>query len=455
MKPTQMSWLGSSAPSIVLWIDPNHLLVRLTQVIDWDLLQVIAQERRALVVRSQRGSPPHYRANLGAVIVRSLKSCTLRETEDLCRNYMPARYMCELQNSDRTPDHDTIWEFEVMLGQEGLSEINRHVLKMAEAYGFANVRGLCSDTTAQEGKIPYPNEASLMGFFARSVGKSFQTMSRLARGFKLRIREKVKEIKVKVREHRLFAKTKETRLKVAAEMSFLSRQLLHTLLEMPKGVCLSAAKGAEKKALNQIGQLSITMSTLIEHIDYWIKTGWVYPRKIVSLFQPDLRAIKRGKIGKQVEFGLKWGLNQIRGGYIHLFMLGKMMSCDADYAVESIRQHILLFGQPPQEFGFDRGGWSAAHIAQIKKLGVKRVAIAPRGQQAWLVSNPCRERMQVERAQTEGKFGTIKQYGFNKPKETTTPGMMRAARRAELRFNLTRLAKDLISMTQSRAVAVS
>jgi hypothetical protein len=25
----------------------------------------------------------------------------------------------------------------------------------------------------------------------------------------------------------------------------------------------------------------------------------------------------RGKIGKDIEFGLKWGVNQIRGGYVH------------------------------------------------------------------------------------------------------------------------------------------
>ena len=102
MKPTQLSMLGSMEPFMRLQIDSHHLLVRLTHVLDWDLLQAVAEDRRLSQIKSARGSQPHFRANLGAVIVRSLKSSNLRETEDLCRNYMPARYMCDLQNSERS-----------------------------------------------------------------------------------------------------------------------------------------------------------------------------------------------------------------------------------------------------------------------------------------------------------------------------------------------------------------
>lgn len=432
-----------------LQIDSSHLLVRLTHVLDWDLMEAIAEDCRLSNVKSARGPRPHYRANLGAVIVRSLKSCNLRETEDLCRNYMPARYMCDLQNSEWTPDHDTIWEFEVMLGEEGLSQITRHVLKTAEANGFLNIKGLASDTTVQEGRIPYPNEVGLMGSFARSIGKHIETAKRLTAGFAGKIRTQVKEIKTKVREHRLFAKTKEARLKVASQMSRMTRELMETLLDMTSKAQPAKARGTEKNALNQITQVTATMTNLIDQIDHWLTTGWVHPQKIVALFQDELRAIKRGKAGKSVEFGIKWGINQIRGGYVCLFTMKNMMAYDADYAVRAIEVHEELFGRVPKEFAFDRGAWSQPHLDKIKQTGVTRMAVAPRGQSKWLVSKACRERTQPERAQVEGKIGTLKQYGMNKPKERTTEGARRAARRAELRFNLTRLAKDLASMWQT------
>ena len=87
----QLPLLGRAECYIPLAIDPTHAMVRLTHEIDWQLLEEIARERRDLVVKSSRGQQPNYRANCGAVVVRALKSLDLRSTEDMVRNYLPAR----------------------------------------------------------------------------------------------------------------------------------------------------------------------------------------------------------------------------------------------------------------------------------------------------------------------------------------------------------------------------
>jgi IS5 family transposase len=450
----QLPLLGNQECVIPLAIDPNHPLVRLTQEIDWQLLEEISKERRQLVVKSSRGQQPNYRANCGAVVVRSLKSLDLRSTEDMIRNYLPARYMCDLHNSHYTPDHDTIWEFETMLGEEGLAQFSEHILKMAEGYGFADTKGLCADTTAQEAKIPYPNEVGLMGAFGKSLSRSLSTLGAVVGGLKNKITGKLKDLAQNLRKHRLFSKTKESRLKVAAKMSQITKDLLQDVGQLIGSVSKNVA-GSKRRAANHMAEVYNSMMQLIGQIDHWIKTGWPAPEKIISLFQIDLRSIPWGKIGKDVEFGLKWGINQIRGGYIRLFMMNEMRSADYNYAVEAIREHIRIFGVAPDEYGFDRGGWSESHMEEMRELGVRRVGVAPKGKEAWKVSKSCEERIKLERAQVEGKIGTIKHYGFNKPEERTTPGMKRAARRAELRFNLTRLFRDLTGMTVLQAMAAA
>jgi hypothetical protein len=447
----QIPLLESCESFIPLAVDTNHPMMRLTKEIDWDLLIEIAKERRSKVIKSTRGTQPNYRANVGAVVVRCLKSTDLRTTEDLIRNYMPARFMCELQNSHWTPDHDTIWEFETMLGEEGLSLFNLHILKNAQARGFLDSKGLCADTTAQEAKIPYPNEVGLLGAFGKSISRSMETLGKAAGGFKNKIKGKLQDMAKNLRSHRLFAKTKEARLKVAAKMSQLSKELLVDLNDLMSNMsaCLT---GTKKRAANHLAEVHMTMSQLIGQIDHWIKTGFVVKEKIVSLFQSELRSIVRGKIAKPVEFGLKWGINQIRGGYVHLFLMNEMRAADCDFAVQAIKEHIQLFGHAPKEYGFDRGGWSAPHMDQMKNLGVKKVAVAPRGKEKWKVSKSCEDRLKCERAQVEGKIGTIKHYGFNKPEEKTTPGMKRAARRAELRFNLGKFYRDLTAPLHGAAV---
>jgi hypothetical protein len=305
----QIPLLTDDENLVPLLIDSKHPMVRITRETDWDLLIEIAREQRSKLVKSTRGPQPNYRALCGAVMVRSLKSADLRSTEDLIRNYLPARFMCNLHNSHWTPDHDTVWEFEVMLGEEGLSLFNRHVLGLADANNFLDTRALCADTTAQEAKIPYPNEVGLMGSFGKSIRRSLETIGSATVGFTRKMTAKLKELGKQLRKHRLFAKTKEARLKVGRQMSKISRELLQDIGDLVSKIPKTVS-GAKKRAVNHMTETYFTMSQLIDQIDHWIRTGFVVKEKIVSLFNSDLRSIVRGKIGKPVEFGLKWGVNR-------------------------------------------------------------------------------------------------------------------------------------------------
>ena len=53
-----------------------------------------------------------------------------------------------------------------------------------------------------------------------------------------------------------------------------------------------------------------------------------------------------------------------------------------------------------------------------KKMGVKHVGIAPKGNTDWVVSDSMSGIIKRERAQVEGSICTLKssRYGFNKPK---------------------------------------
>lgn len=441
----QMRLFGSSRKAIPLAIDPEHPMVRLSDVLDWEALVGIAEKRRERMITSPAGAKPHLRANVGAAVVRVMKSCTLQEAQDLIRNYLPARYLCDLHESDWTPDFRTLWDFEMMLGEEGLNEINLHVLGKAKENKFLDVRGLCSDTTAQEAKIPHPNEVGLMNGLAKSTEKAMGVLGRKAGALKKRILTRIVTIKKLVRKYRLFSKTKEVRKEVTQELLKLSQDLTGKIgkcLKEMEGSVVSSLKGHQKTAHNRLQRLRDIFQKLSPQIAYYLRCGKVAKNKIISLFQTELRSIVRGKAGKKVEFGIKWGVNQVRGGYISLFRMEGKKS-EQDYMVEGVRHHEKIFGEIPEEYGYDRGGWSQSHMEEVERLGVKRVAVAPKGKAKWRVSDRCKKRMVNERAQVEGKIGTTKHYGLNKPEARTTQGMCRTARRAELRFNLTRFLKDM------------
>src|SRR5205085_1955710 len=141
--------------------------------------------------------------------------------------------------------------------------------------------------------------------------------------------------------------------------------------------------------------------------------------KIISMHIPELYSIVRGKVGKTVEFGLSWGFTRLRGG----FLLARMATSrrelnDTRFAVEAVKEQVVLFGKAPRAYAYDRGGHSAKNIGLLKGLGVKEVGLAPRGRGNWAVSDASREKLVKERALVEGGIGAVKssRYNFHRPR---------------------------------------
>ena len=450
MRSYQQSLLGQQEQFMPVSVQEAHEMVILSKALDWDLMQVIGEANRDKIVTSNRGLKPHYRALNGAIVVRTMKGSNYRATEDLIRNYNPARYLCDLQNSRWTPDHVAIWEYEGMLGESGMQELTDYILRMAAESGFADPRGLCADTTAQEGNIPYPTEVGHMNGFMKSVRDNLETLLKNSKAVGKATVGKLKNLFSKfgkdVRKHRLFAKTKDAKREIEQKLQKMSESMIDQLgrLLSDLDVKKSQIRGMGVRALNNLSENYHNMCQMMPQISYWIRTGKVSKDKIVSLFNTAFRAINRGKAGRQVEFGLKWGINQIRGGYVSLYMHQQMMCHDANFAVLGVREHIRIFGVPPRDFAFDRAGWSAEHKEEIRKLGVKNMAIAPKGKAKWEVGPRVKDRMVRERAQIEGKIGTMKRRGLNKSESRINSRVQMSALRAGLSVNLRRFAKDLV-----------
>jgi hypothetical protein len=390
----------------------------------WPKLIEIAQDIRASKVKALVGPDPHYRELLGAIALMSVRQITYRQAEDLIAHYAPARYLCNLMDSPWNPDHITIFEFTQMMGPEGMEVFNKEFLLHAKDLGILDSSKLMADTTAQEAMIPYPNEVGLMKRFTDLAVGALKKVG----GKFLKIKGKAKEISSKVKSlvqnSHLFAKTKEQKQKVG-------KKLYHTVKELQDLIISVLAKGERRfhgKASMEIERLSKLMETLLPQILFFLETGFVASKKIIHLQMSELYSIvrgKAGKAGKSVEFGLKWGIGHIDGFVLGFLINNGVNASDQKFCIESIKEHIQLFGKAPKTFGFDRGGYSKANLRRAKKLGVKNVGIAPTGKAKWSVSERISEVIRRERAQVEGAIGNVKskRYGFNKPNVRSTMAM--------------------------------
>ena len=431
-------------------IDPNHRLVQVTDTLDWTEMEAQAEAIRSKKLKNAAGRPPHLRAMLGAMVLMALRRMTYRETEDQIRYYAPARYLCALTESDWTPDFTTIQDFTELMGEDGVKLMNEYVVKLAVAKKLADPMVLVADTTAQEAAIPHPNEMGLMASFLRSVVGAGQRAGRKLKDFLGKTTEKFSAAKKKLRDYRLGAKskTKAAKDRMVSEMTTLVDGIRVAL-----GDALDATKASGVKlrghgvvARRTLEQMHDTMSQLVPQIRYWLRTGYVASGKIINLSIPELYAIVRGKVGKKVEFGLRWGISRLRGGFLLATLSDSKSDLeDSRFAVRAVRDHAALFGRPPRSYAYDRAGHSDANVAQLKKLGVRDVGLAPRGKTQWSVRGRTRDRLIHERALVEAGIGSIKtsRYGFNRPAARSTAMMGACGQRAVMGFNLNKLVRHL------------
>jgi IS5 family transposase len=432
-------------------IDQNHRLVVMTHEIDWTELQEIVQLIRMSKLKSEAGRPPHLRALIGAVVFRATRKMTYRDTEDQIRHYAPARYLCGLTETEWTPDANTIQDFEELLGEDGTRRLNEYVVKWAVEEKLADPTVVVADTTAQEAAIPHPNEMGLMATFVTAVVAASKNVGGALKGFLGKTRRLVETAKRRVREYRLFAKGKSKAAKdrMVAQMTTVVAKVQRSLGETLRSVSVAGSsrlRRYKKVAFAKLARFHETMGKLVPQIRYWLKTGYVAANKIISLQIPELYAIVRGKVGKTVEFGLSWGITRLRGG----FLLGTLAKdkrelYDSKFAVRAVEAHIARFGKPPRAYAYDRGGWSASNVTELRRLGVKDIGLAPRGRSHWHVPEKVKAKLVSERAQVEGGIGTIKcgKYGFNKPSARSLTTMGASGQRAILGFNLTKLVRGL------------
>ena len=54
---------------------------------------------------------------------------------------------------------------------------------------------------------------------------------------------------------------------------------------------------------------------MLKQIKIWMNTGFHPKDKIISLWDTTARAISKGKAGKTVEFGRRWIITRLIGGY--------------------------------------------------------------------------------------------------------------------------------------------
>jgi hypothetical protein len=444
---------GASATgeTVSLYVDHNHPLLQLKRALPWEALgEVMTRHWRQAGKNTdgRPGLPWDVALYVPLVVLMLVKHLHAREMEAYVAENVVAR-VCIGRHDDPRPqirDHSNIARAYTALGKEGVEEINGLMLHVAKDYGFADVRILSSDTTAQELPIGYPNEPGILRGWAQRCGRALVKLkTRAVVGVEPALAQ-VQTILRTVKEHHLFAKGKQAKRQVLTRLLTEVGQLVVQTRVLVQGLGARRDRGTQH-ALTTLRTMHEVAKRLVPQIVQWITTGVVAKGKILHAGVPQARALVRHKAGKEVEFGLPYLLSRLGGGYL----FGTMIRGGVDESkmpLQALAGYRAIFGAhaTPTLLVYDRGGYATATVRALAREGVQEIGIQPKGQGPWHVAEAVRETVRSERGKTEGIIGTLKTdtYGFNKPKERLWQTLEMAGPRSVLSFNLNKFMRDVV-----------
>lgn len=442
---------------VSIFVPDDHPLLCLKRALDWEAITAVMVKHWRAAGKNVDGGcglrwpVPLYVPLLVLMWVESLHS---RQMEKYLSESVVARRFVELTEVQvlHIRDHASIARAEAALGVEGKAAVNALIIKTAQELGFTDGKILSADTTVQEPLIGYPNEPGILRGMAERIERALKKLK--ARGVKAAREgmEQAKQIYRSVKQHHLFAKTKEEKKKILDEIVKQSEKLIEMTTEVIQQVserCGRVKQGAAAK-LKRMVEVS---TTLIPQIKQWLKTGIVATEKIIHTGITAARAITKGT-GK-VKFGMKWLINRLKGGYLFGERVAPRSS-ETQMPQESLKAYREVFGQEatPQMIVYDRGASLPAAASKLQAEGVKKVGIPPRGQGAWLVGEKEQKVVKSERGKTEGSIGRLKsrKYGFSHRQERSVETQDAAGQRAIVSVNLNTLLRDLIEPAQAASL---
>src|SRR5215831_14506755 len=449
--PVASSGAAAQGEIVSLYVDHNHPLLQLKRALPWEALCEIMTRhwRRAGKNTDGRpGLPWNVALYVPLVVLMLVKHLHARDMEAYVAENVVARVFIGCQDDPRPQirDHSNIARAAAALGKEGVDEVNALILHVAKDCGFADPSILSSDTTAQELPIGYPNEPSILRGLAQRCGRALvKLQTRGVWGVDAAL-EQVQMILRSVKEHHLFAKSKQAKRQVLTRLlTEVGQLVVHT---RPLVTRLGQSRDrVTQRATATLVAMHEVAKRLIPQIVQWITTGVVAKGKIVHAGVTQARAIVRHKAGKAVEFGLPYLLSRLGGGYVFGTLIRGVVD-ESKMPLQALATYREIFGAQatPALVVYDRGGYATATVRALAKEGVQAIGIQPKGHGAWHVAEAIRETVRSERGKTEGIIGTLKtdKYGFNKPKERLWQTLEMAGPRSVLSFHLNKLMRDLV-----------
>ena len=294
------------------------------------------------------------------------------EVEAEVRERLSWRYFCCLSLTDSVPDATTLIKLNQRFGEERVQELNEYLIKYLVKSRSIQSRRIRIDSTTLEAHITYPTDVRL-------VHQAVKTLTRTAASLGKRITSHVRATKRALARlgAALKSKPKERKVQSKKVLKKVSKLAEHTVKQSLKAFqTLSQSVTESKSKLKEkfFEQIELAQK-ILKQTEHKLKGQKSIPERIVSFYDPEARAICKGKLDKPVEFGRTLELVQDSSGVIVHYEIEQGNPNDKTKLLPLVKEAKKNLRVVPKEVAADRGFYSSDNVQKLKRIGVQKVGI--------------------------------------------------------------------------------
>ena len=299
------------------------------------------------------------------------------------------------------PDESTVRKLTRRLGAETVAELSRLVIAKAERETRFRARAVRIDSTVVEADVRYPTDSGLAADGVRTLARAGKRLAAGLGGTKLKVRDRSRAVSRRLRaiSRSLRRRTGEAKGEVLALTGETGRLLQASVREAralaaeARGKALALhrsqmAKAKRKSArilasAERLETLAVRGEKVVEQIRKRL-AGEPIRDRLVSLFDPDARPIRKGKLRAPTEFGFVEQLAEVtpntkRGtrGFILPPASAPGNPGENELLPETVAE-LKRLGLSPREVALDGGFQTKASEHALAPLAPERIYIAGR-----------------------------------------------------------------------------
>ena len=397
---------------IELQLDPEHELLILAGKLDWHAIHNTVKTYYKLIGRKAKDS----RLMVGLLMLKHRLKLSDEGVVAGLKENIYWRAFCGLTGQIGTwrrtsvINASSLSRFRHRVGAEGIRSIELVIRNQLVQDGSIDPKSMYIDTTAQEKNIAYPVDTHLLNKAQERIRKGIAKVKRMGLNVKApnRARKAKKHVLLAAklggnRRERIDAANKEL-IKINREMQKALKQALRA-----KNPNLDKEQQKKlKKAKEELQELNELVERVIAQTEKRMEDVHV-PNKVLSLHEPEVVAIPKGKRSKPNEYGSKVAFSTDNNGFVVCHQEYSENVFDAKTMGPAVAEWKESTGQAPEELAGDRGFHTNESQLPDNVKGIPTVAIPTKGNTKHKDHKTAKfKRLQRKRAAQEPIFSHLK-----------------------------------------------